>query len=110
MPCGRCTRRVRRPPPGRRTATRSPTSGSPAIRSMSASVSVKACTAPRFSLGDDVGYPPGDDDQPQLRRVRRVLGIAGVRGDDGLDLVLARARRDLDLEPRLAVDLYRYDH
>ena len=40
-----CTRRVRRPPPGRRTAMRSPTSGSPMIRSMSASVSVRACTA-----------------------------------------------------------------
>ena len=34
-------------PPGRRTATRSPTSGSPMIRSMSVSVSVRACTARR---------------------------------------------------------------
>src|SRR5438876_775934 len=62
------------------------------------------------SLGDDVGYPTGDDDQPQHRRVRRVLGIAWVGGDDGLDLVLARAGRDLDPKPRLAVDLHRDDH
>src|SRR5215831_563607 len=53
------------------------------------------------SSGDDVGYPPGDDDQPPHRRARRVLGIAGVGDDDGPDLVLARTRRDLDLEPRL---------
>ena len=30
-PCGRCARRVRRPAPGRRTAMRSPTSGSPTV-------------------------------------------------------------------------------
>src|SRR6266436_4831868 len=44
------------------------------------------------SSGDDVGYPPGDNDQPPHRRARRVLGIAGVGGDDGLDLGLARTR------------------